>query len=143
MATTPPIFSSSTARRQLWARWRARQLLLTTRLLSMLLLCSSSTPVVRAFTVGAPLTTTTTTKQRCLATTVLGPVARNGLAYEDIELGQGRRILPGDMVYCYYSGSFQKKASGPFEKTTKTVFDEISKSVIVITTVRYNAVGKK
>lgn len=53
----------------------------------------------------------------------LGPVARNGLAYEDVALGQGRRILPGDTVYCYYIGSFKKGAFGG-----PTVFDQISTS---------------
>jgi len=67
---------------------------------------------------------------------VLGPIARNGLAYEDIVPGQGRRILPGDTVYCYYSGSFQAgssaKPSGPFGGFlggggSVTVFDAVSK----------------
>jgi hypothetical protein len=52
---------------------------------------------------------------------VLGPIARNGLAFEDIVVGQGRRILPGDTVACYYSGSFKE---GPLGKPT--VFDQIS-----------------
>lgn len=56
----------------------------------------------------------------------LGPVARNGLAYEDVKLGEGRRILPGDTVYCYYRGTFTTKGEGLFAKTTQTVFDEIS-----------------
>lgn len=56
----------------------------------------------------------------------LGPVARNGLAYEDVTIGPGRRVLPGDTVYCYYQGSFTTKGEGMFAKTTTTVFDEIS-----------------
>lgn len=52
---------------------------------------------------------------------VLGPVARNGLAFEDVVVGQGRRVLPGDTVACYYSGSFKKGAFG-----SPTVFDQIS-----------------
>lgn len=58
----------------------------------------------------------------------LGPIARNGLAYEDVTIGQGRRILPGDTVYCYYQGSFTTKGQGLLAKTTTTVFDEISTS---------------
>lgn len=54
----------------------------------------------------------------------LGPTARNGLVYEDITLGEGRRILPGDTVYCYYVGSY---ASGPLGRGRK-VFDETCKS---------------
>jgi len=70
----------------------------------------------------------------------LGPVARNGLAYEEITVGQGRRILPGDTVYCFYEGSFttsEQKNAGPFggflgggsgdSTDKKTVFDEVSK----------------
>jgi FKBP-type peptidyl-prolyl cis-trans isomerase len=43
-------------------------------------------------------------------TTALGPVARNGLMYTDVTIGDGRRILPGDIVQCYYKGSYQKKS---------------------------------
>uniref|UniRef100_A0A6S8IXJ2 peptidylprolyl isomerase n=1 Tax=Amphora coffeiformis TaxID=265554 RepID=A0A6S8IXJ2_9STRA len=56
----------------------------------------------------------------------LGPVARNGLAYEDVTIGSGRRILPGDTVYCYYQGSFTTKGQGLMAKATTTVFDEIT-----------------
>lgn len=52
---------------------------------------------------------------------VLGPVARNGLEFEDVVVGQGRRILPGDTVACYYTGSFKKGAFA-----SPTVFDQIS-----------------
>ena len=55
---------------------------------------------------------------------VLGPVASNGLVWEDLEPGQGRRVLPGDSVICYYSGSFDS-GGGPFGVGAKTtVFDE-------------------
>lgn len=50
---------------------------------------------------------------------VLGPTARNGLGYEDVTLGQGRRILPGDSVLCYYVGSYQNGRFGG-----ETVFDQ-------------------
>ena len=49
---------------------------------------------------------------------ILGPVARNGLTYEDVVLGSGRRILPGDTVFCYYVGSYKKRLGG------ETVFDQ-------------------
>lgn len=52
----------------------------------------------------------------------LGPIARNGLAYEDVTLGQGRRILPGDTVYVYYVGSYAKGRFGG-----RTVFDQTCK----------------
>jgi FKBP-type peptidyl-prolyl cis-trans isomerase len=35
-------------------------------------------------------------------------VARNGLQYEDIEIGTGRRVFPGDAVLCYYVGTYNK-----------------------------------
>ena len=38
-------------------------------------------------------------------------IARNGIIFDDLNLGQGRRVLPGDTVYCYYEGSFTKAAS--------------------------------
>ena len=73
----------------------------------------------------------------------LGPIARNGLGYEDGVLGDGRRILPGDTVYCYYVGSYAATnnkpslmMSGPFGGLLggggssgggMTVFDSVSK----------------
>jgi hypothetical protein len=69
--------------------------------------------------------------------------ARNGIVFDDITLGQGRRILPGDTVYCYYVGSFEaaKAAANPAENflggflggkpdstsDQETVFDSVSK----------------
>lgn len=55
-------------------------------------------------------------------TTSLGPVARNGLQYEDVEIGTGRRVLPGDAVLCYYVGTYQQqkglsKKSVTFDET--------------------------
>lgn len=44
--------------------------------------------------------------------TALGPIARNGLAYEDVTIGQGRRVLPGDTVSVYYEGTFRKDNTG-------------------------------
>mmetsp|Transcript_26393 Transcript_26393/g.39003 ORF Transcript_26393/g.39003 Transcript_26393/m.39003 type:complete len:205 (+) Transcript_26393:50-664(+) len=52
----------------------------------------------------------------------LGPVARNGLSYDDMVLGDGRRILPGDTVYCYYVGSYQK--AGLFGSKSNEIFDK-------------------
>ena len=66
-----------------------------------------------AFTgISAPFARTTTT---------LGPVARNGLGYEEIELGTGRNVFPGDAVLCYYVGQY-KTANLLGEKTV--TFDE-------------------
>lgn len=45
-------------------------------------------------------------------TTSLGPTARNGLYYEDVTIGSGRRVLPGDTVLCYYIGTFKKNGGG-------------------------------
>lgn len=49
-------------------------------------------------------------------TTSLGPTARNGLSWEDVEVGTGRRVNAGDAILCYYEGTF-KTGSGPFAKT--------------------------
>ena len=111
---------------------------LSVALLGLLLLCSSE--CATAFT--APSTSTSRASKICNRRTnkgfVLGPVARNGLAYEDTTLGDGRRILPGDTVYCYYVGSFATTSApqGPFGglmggggATKQTVFDSVSKCV--------------
>ena len=34
--------------------------------------------------------------------------ARNGLEWDDVEIGTGRKIKPGDAILCYYEGSFQQ-----------------------------------
>jgi FKBP-type peptidyl-prolyl cis-trans isomerase len=51
-------------------------------------------------------------------------VARNGLRYDDVEVGTGRRVNKGDTILCYYSGSYKKKGSNPFTKDETVVFDE-------------------
>ena len=88
---------------------------LPTVLLGLLLalLCATSTTL--AFVVPD------NNHQRCAS---LGPVARNGLDYQDVTIGGGRRVLPGDTVFCYYSGSFVKKGGNMFTNKP-TVFDEI------------------
>lgn len=102
----------------------------------LLLLCSTST---HAFT--SPSSATSVSRCRTTDGFVLGPVARNGLGYEDGVLGDGRRILPGDTVYCYYVGSFAaaaKQAAGPFGGFLGggggnggiTVFDSVSKILL-------------
>ena len=62
--------------------------------------------------------------------------ARNGMEFDDITLGEGRRVLPGDTVYCYYVGSFtapKSTNSGPLGALVgggdakPTVFDQVSK----------------
>lgn len=57
--------------------------------------------------------------------------ARNGLSYEDIEIGTGRNIFPGDSILCYYVGTYEKEAGADnpfftaFSKGGNTVtFDE-------------------
>jgi len=58
----------------------------------------------------------------------LGVVSRNGLIYEDIEIGTGRNIFPGDSILCYYIGTYQSTTKGgnnPFSNNNKKVtFDE-------------------
>jgi len=66
----------------------------------------------------------------------LGAKARNGMEFDDITLGEGRRVLPGDTVYCYYVGSFaapKSTNSGPLgallgggAAAKPTVFDKVS-----------------
>lgn len=58
-------------------------------------------------------------------------MARNGLMYEDVEIGTGRNIFPGDSILCYYVGTYEKEAGGDnpffaaFAGGAKTVtFDE-------------------
>jgi FKBP-type peptidyl-prolyl cis-trans isomerase len=53
-------------------------------------------------------------------------VARNGLSYEDIEIGTGRNIFPGDAVLCYYVGTY--KESGAIEGGDNPVFAALSKT---------------
>jgi FKBP-type peptidyl-prolyl cis-trans isomerase len=59
-------------------------------------------------------------------------VARNGLQYEDVEIGTGRRVLPGDAILCYYVGTYQQKqqpvkpAYGRTTTTKSIIFDETS-----------------
>lgn len=38
--------------------------------------------------------------------------ARNGLSYEDVEIGTGRNVFPGDSILCYYVGTYEKEDSG-------------------------------
>lgn len=72
----------------------------------------------------------------------LGAKARNGMEFDDITLGEGRRVLPGDTVYCYYVGSFTASKStngGPLGALMgggdkSTVFDQVSKLLIKSTT---------
>ncbi len=89
------------------------------------LLLAWATMAVGAFTpsvIGG--TTNAARKSLCYPSgLVLGPVARNGLGYEDIVIGTGRRILPGDTVACYYTGSFKKGVLGQ-----PTIFDSIGTS---------------
>jgi hypothetical protein len=58
------------------------------------------------------------------SSTSLGPVARNGLEFEDIEIGTGRNVFAGDTILCYYEGSYKKVGQGPFGQTSIVVFDK-------------------
>ncbi|KAG7337128.1 peptidyl-prolyl cis-trans isomerase [Nitzschia inconspicua] len=71
----------------------------------LLLLLASMTDPVHGFILPSPFSSSSSTSTK----TSLGPMARNGLQYEDIEIGTGRRILPGDAVLCYYVGTYQPK----------------------------------
>lgn len=51
------------------------------------------------------------------ALTVLDVTARNGLIYEDIEIGTGRNIFPGDSILCYYEGAYYGEKKGGDSKT--------------------------
>ena len=57
---------------------------------------------------------------------VLGPVARNGIVWDEVVMGQGRRVLPGDTVLCYYTGSFMANDGGFFSKDKTVIFDKTS-----------------
>lgn len=52
------------------------------------------------------------TKTAGLSSTSLAAaiVARNGLSFEDIEIGTGRNIFPGDAILCYYVGTYKESA---------------------------------
>lgn len=59
-----------------------------------------------------------------VTSTSLGPVARNGLEFEDVEIGTGRNVFAGDTILCYYEGSYKKVGGGPFGQTSTVVFDK-------------------
>ena len=67
-----------------------------------------------------PLSHATLTKNVGSSTT-LGPVARNGLGYEEVEIGTGRNVFAGDTVVCYYVGQYTTKSLMGEKKVT---FDE-------------------
>ena len=100
--------------------------------LAVIMLASSSSSssyssifVTDAFTTPTSTTTTaslTVTKRRQgisvnPALTVLDVTARNGLIYEDIEIGTGRNIFPGDSILCYYEGAYYGEKKGGDSKT--------------------------
>ncbi|VEU44757.1 unnamed protein product [Pseudo-nitzschia multistriata] len=55
--------------------------------------------------------TTGLQQQRSVTSLSEAIVARNGLSWEDVEIGTGRNVFPGDQILCYYSGSYQQDAS--------------------------------
>jgi FKBP-type peptidyl-prolyl cis-trans isomerase len=79
---------------------------------------------VDAFVVQSRSAAAATKSLFCPASsTALGPVARNGLEFEDIEIGTGRNVFPGDTILVYYKGSY-KAQGGPFGKSSTVVFDK-------------------
>jgi len=71
--------------------------------------------------------------QQLLRVQPLGVLSRNGLIYEDIEIGTGRNIFPGDSILCYYIGTYQSTPTkggnefNPFSnnnKKKKVTFDK-------------------
>ena len=44
--------------------------------------------------------------------TALDAKARNGLVYDDVEIGQGRRVNAGDTILCYYEGKYTTQSKG-------------------------------
>lgn len=115
------------------------------RCVGFLALLLGTLNAVTAFTTS-PFSATTNSrinrrfiKEECFDS-ALGPVARNGIDYDDVKLGDGRRILPGDTVYCYYIGSFAGQAKkddkgflgaiiggSDSDSSQQTVFDQVSK----------------
>lgn len=73
--------------------------------------------------------TTPESQTRSLQQAPLGAaiVARNGLSYEEIEIGTGRNIFPGDAVLCYYVGTYKESgASGGGDNALLAAFSKAS-----------------
>lgn len=52
--------------------------------------------------------------------------ARNGLQYEDVEIGTGRNVFPGDSILCYYVGTYQKESSAGGDNPFFAAFSKAS-----------------
>lgn len=87
-----------------------------------------ATPRSQAQTKGARSSSSSSTFLEAFIT------ARNGLEYEDIEIGTGRNVFAGDEILCYYVGTYEQGADdaggdnpffAAFNKGPKTItFDE-------------------
>lgn len=89
----------------------------------MYLITNSSVRVLAALLAGIAATHAFTTpqlrtetrglsQQRPVATSLAAAiVARNGLSYEDVEIGTGRNVFPGDAILCYYVGTYEDDGS--------------------------------
>lgn len=109
---------------------------MTMTTLLLFLVVASSSIVTEAFTTTASLSSSLTTRSRDRSKSrkresassgqvLLDVTARNGLIYEEIEIGTGRNIFPGDAILCYYEGSYINIEKGPFGTTQnkKITFD--------------------
>ncbi|KAG7363854.1 peptidyl-prolyl cis-trans isomerase [Nitzschia inconspicua] len=77
---------------------------------TLLLLLALMTDPIHGFILPSSFSSSfSSTSTSSSSSSSLGPMARNGLQYEDIEIGTGRRIFPGDAVLCYYVGTYQKQ----------------------------------
>jgi len=86
--------------------------------------------IATAHAFATPRSGLTSNRNRRATSLNVAIVARNGLQYEDIEIGTGRNVFKGDSVLCYYVGTYEKTETGgdifsKFKKGGNTVtFDE-------------------
>lgn len=81
---------------------------------STLLLLAALVAASHAFTAPNLQTQTRVGQQQRLSTSLSEAiVARNGISYEDVEIGTGRNVFKGDAILCYYVGTYDtSKGSG-------------------------------
>lgn len=105
-----------------------RSLMASFPILALLLFFSEE---ILAFTTTAQIRQQRPSKSCLMPLQVL---ARNGIEWDDEISGQGRRILPGDRVFCYYKGSFENSASTTQKKSSGNPLDFFAKSTSGSTT---------